>query len=130
MELLPGSRLSHLSLIETRHHLPLLPNNSIKNPSSGVVEVPGIYKGQLPKGGAGRLLERLLRAKNIRPTKELTYKNIAEPSVIEAHQKGMDPAKTVLGKQGERVLAQYNLKPKSFEFKVVNDKLDLIIKVK
>jgi RHS repeat-associated protein len=103
----------------------------IKIPKTpGIIEVPGIYKGQLPKGGGGKLLEKLLRAKNIKPTKQLIYKNIAEPSVIEAYEQGMNPANTVLGKQGERVLAQFNLKPKSFEFKVNDGILDLVINVK
>jgi hypothetical protein len=85
----------------------------------------------LPRGGAGRLLERLMRSKNIRPTKELSYKNIAEPSVLKAYNNGVHPSQTVLGKQGKKVLAQYNLKPKSYDF-VMNDDdtLDLVIKVK
>jgi len=102
---------------------------NMTSPRPGVVEVPMIARGGLPKGSGGQFLGEALEGVNMIPSEQLRFKGIANSQVIDIFEAGGDPAASVLGEAGRKALEHLGLTPRGVRFEKVGDRLDIVIDV-
>jgi hypothetical protein len=95
----------------------------------GIVEVPMIARGCLPKGSGEQFLGEALEEVNMIPSEQLRLKGIANSQVIDIFEAGGEPAASILGEAGRKALEHLGLTPRGVGFEKVGDRLDIVIDV-
>jgi RHS repeat-associated protein len=100
----------------------------IKEP--GALRVTDTFRGSQPPGTGTQLLMAALRTTGVKHGQQLVFEGIINPETVATFRAGGSAADSLLGHVGSKALKELGYEASGFEFRLVRDKLDLIIGVK